>query len=97
MPLLRDGQGEKATTKQQKKTKKKGRKEHTTKVNRTILYMWNTLSRNRKKIHVTNEISHLLSEPSILANSFFLYHDKPLPLLRDGQGEKTQNKERVKK
>ena len=53
MPLLRDGQGEKATTKQQKK-QKKGRKEHTTKVNKTILYMWNTLSRNRKKnIHVT--------------------------------------------
>ena len=88
---------EKRQQQNSKKKQKKGRKEHTTKVNKTILYMWNTLSRNRKKIHVTNEIRHLLSEPSILANSFFLYHDKPVPLLRDGQGEKTQNKERVKK
>ena len=73
---------------------KKGRKRKT-----TALYMLNTLSRNRKRIHVTQaplmgwlkRLDNLISEPSRLANNF-LYHDKLVPLLRDGQREKTKKK-----
>ena len=41
-----------------------------------------------------NEIGHHISEPSRLANSFFLYHDKLVPLLRDGQGEKATTEQK---
>ena len=45
---------------------------------------------------MANEIGHHISEPSRLANSFFLYHDKLVPLLRDGQGEKATTKQQKK-
>ena len=104
MPLLRDGQGEKATTKQQKKQKKRQKGAHNKGEQNNIIHVEHIISESEKitcysspTYGMANEIRHLLSEPSRLANSFFLYHDKPVPLLRDGQEEKTKNKERVKK
>ena len=90
---------------QNKKNKKKAERSNTKKVNKNnIIHVEHIISESEKNTcyssptyGMANEIRHLLSEPSRLANSFFLYHDKPVPLLRDGQGEKTQNKERVKK
>ena len=40
---------------------------------------------------MAKETGRLISEPSRLANNF-LYHDKLVPLLRDGQREKTKKK-----
>ena len=37
---------------------------------------------------MAKETGRIISEPSRLANNF-LYHDKLVPLLRDGQREKT--------
>ena len=45
---------------------------------------------------MAKETGHLISEPSRLANNF-LYHDKLVPLLRDGQREKTKEKGNKKK
>ena len=90
---------------QNKKNKKKAERSNTKKVNKNnIIHVEHIISESENNTSyssptygMANEIRHLISELSRLANSFFLYHDKPVPLLRDGQEEKTKNKERVKK